>query len=71
MIEDAGWHLTYFGGKQAVHEKLKAFAHSEMDTPAVHQQMDSMMAQGVIHNGVKLIWTEDHFPEPIKSRFSQ
>ncbi|MCL6096010.1 MAG: hypothetical protein M1519_09350 [Actinobacteria bacterium] len=70
MIADAGWHLTYFGGKQAVHEKLKAFAHAEVDTPAVHQQVDSMIARGVIHNGVKLVWVEDNFPEPIKSRFS-
>jgi len=71
MIENAGWHLTYFGGAQAVHEKLKAFAHSEVDTSAVHQQVGSMIAQGVIHNGIRLTWVEDQFPESIRSRFSE
>lgn len=29
-LEDGGWHLSWFGGRQAVVDKVKVFAHGEM-----------------------------------------
>jgi hypothetical protein len=33
IVADAGWHLSYLGGKQTVRHKLASFAHTEFDTP--------------------------------------
>jgi beta-1,4-mannosyl-glycoprotein beta-1,4-N-acetylglucosaminyltransferase len=32
-ISDGGWHLSYFGGTQAIIRKLQAFAHQELNKP--------------------------------------
>lgn len=32
VVEDAGWHFSWMGGIERIHEKVKSFAHTEMHT---------------------------------------
>ena len=34
-----GWHYSYLGDDQFISDKLKAFSHSELDTPEVHAKI--------------------------------
>ncbi|MHB8262640.1 MAG: glycosyltransferase [Acidimicrobiales bacterium] len=69
VVENAGWHLSYFGGSQKVHEKLSSFAHCEYDTSEVHATLDDLMEQGITIHGMRLERVEDSFPEHIRRRF--
>lgn len=39
QVEDAGWHLTYYGSDEDVDAKLRAFSHAEVDTPEMRAQL--------------------------------
>lgn len=39
QVEDAGWHLTYYGTDEDVDAKLRAFSHAEVDTPEMRAQL--------------------------------
>ena len=39
-IEDGGWHFSYFGGTDRIKNKLKAFAHTEMNQDSVLNKVD-------------------------------
>lgn len=39
LIEDAGWHFSYFGDDEFISNKFKSFSHSEVDTPLVHSRI--------------------------------
>lgn len=39
QVDDAGWHLTYFGTDEDVDLKLKAFSHAEADTPEMRASL--------------------------------
>ncbi|MCL5947710.1 MAG: glycosyltransferase [Actinobacteria bacterium] len=69
VVENAGWHLTYFGGARRVHEKLSSYAHSEYDTAEVHESIDGLMERGITVHGMRLERVEDPFPEHIRRRF--
>lgn len=45
-IEAAGWHLSYYGTDEDVDAKLRAFAHAEVDTPEMRQQLASLRESG-------------------------
>jgi hypothetical protein len=34
--EPAGWHLSYFGGRESIRRKLGSFAHQELNNPAIN-----------------------------------
>lgn len=33
IVKDGGWHFSYMGGAQRIAQKIKSFAHSELDKP--------------------------------------
>lgn len=39
QVDDAGWHLTYYGTDEDVDLKLKAFSHAEVDTPEMRASL--------------------------------
>jgi hypothetical protein len=45
-VPDAGWHLTYFGTDADVDAKLSAFAHAEMDTAQMREDIARDRAEG-------------------------
>lgn len=52
MYEHAGWHFTYLGDSEWIREKIKSFAHTELNKPNVLAQIDveDMMNRGVGFN---------------------
>lgn len=52
MYEHAGWHFTYLGDTEWVKEKLKSFAHTELNKQDVLDMIDvdSMIEKGVGFN---------------------
>ena len=49
-VDPGGWHFAYLMTEEEIHEKLKAFAHSEWDKEEIHVKMGHRMA-----------WLEDLF----------
>lgn len=41
---DAGWHLSYFGGVEAVQSKIESFLHQELNHPE-HRNLDTIAAR--------------------------
>jgi beta-1,4-mannosyl-glycoprotein beta-1,4-N-acetylglucosaminyltransferase len=39
IIENAGWHFSYFGDDEFISNKFRSFSHSEVDTPLVHSRI--------------------------------
>jgi beta-1,4-mannosyl-glycoprotein beta-1,4-N-acetylglucosaminyltransferase len=37
-IMNAGWHLSYMGGTNAINKKFRQFSHSEFDIPKINNQ---------------------------------
>ena len=54
MVQDAGWHLTYFDAD--VIGKLAAFAHAEWDTPEKHSQLIGCRANLTDLEGAPLVY---------------
>lgn len=52
MYEHAGWHFTYLGDTEFVKNKIKSFAHTELNNSQVldNIDVDSMIAKGVGFN---------------------
>lgn len=45
-VPETGWHLTYFGTDADVDAKLLAFAHAEMDTEQMRQEITRIRVEG-------------------------
>ena len=71
VVENAGWRLSYFGGRDNIHGKLESFAHSEHDVPEVHARVDEMIASGVTVHGMKLERVNAPFPDALRKRFGR
>jgi hypothetical protein len=52
MYEHAGWHFTYLGDTEFVKNKIRSFAHTELNNDQVlnNIDVDSMMSRGVGFN---------------------
>jgi Glycosyltransferase family 17 len=46
QVEDAGWHLTYYGTDEDIDLKLKAFSHVEVDTPQMRAALADQRENG-------------------------
>lgn len=57
-VEEAGWHLTYYGTAEDVDAKLRAFAHAESDTPDMRQVLTDIREHG---RG----WVDDSLTGPL------
>jgi hypothetical protein len=72
MYEHAGWHFTYMGDTEWVKNKLKSFAHTELNKPEILAQVDvnEMMERGVGFNPLDprpfvKVALDDYFPKTI------
>jgi len=52
MYEHAGWHFTYLGDTDFVKNKIRSFAHTELNVPSVldNIDVDAMIEKGIGHN---------------------
>jgi len=52
MYEHAGWHFTYLGDTEFIKNKIRSFAHTELNNDQVlnNIDVDAMMARGVGFN---------------------
>jgi beta-1,4-mannosyl-glycoprotein beta-1,4-N-acetylglucosaminyltransferase len=44
-LASGGWHFSYLGDEEFISNKLRAFSHSELDTPAIHAGIADAIAQ--------------------------
>lgn len=79
MMYRGGWHFAYLGGTDKIIEKIKAFAHSEYNTPEFldQEKLDRMIECGSNlfdgHNGV-FVDIDNTFPSYLiknKAKFAQ
>lgn len=69
VLEHSGWHFTYLGDTQGIRDKIKSFAHTELNKPEVLEQIDvaKMIEKGVGFNPTnplkfKKVRLDDYFP---------
>jgi hypothetical protein len=78
MLEHAGWHFTYIGDDEFIKNKIKSFAHSELNTADVLGSIDvkSSIAQqrGFNPRVAKqfvMVNLDDYFPLELRERVDQ
>jgi hypothetical protein len=72
MLEHAGWHFTYLGDTEFIKNKIRSFAHSELNNDGILDRIDvdAMMEKGIGHNPdnarkfVK-VNLDDYFPKAL------
>jgi hypothetical protein len=72
MYEHAGWHFTYLGDTEFVKNKIRSFAHTELNNDSVlsNIDVDAMIERGVGFNPqdprpfVK-VTLDDYFPKTV------
>ena len=71
VVADAGWHLSFFGGRAQFDYKISSFSHSEDDTPEKHSAgyQDMIFSQGIATHGRKLLPAHDYFPYSLRCLF--
>jgi hypothetical protein len=72
IYEHAGWHFTYLGDTEWIKDKLKSFAHTELNRQDILDKIDvdKMMSEGVGFNPLDprsfvKIELDDYFPATI------
>lgn len=72
MYEHAGWHFTYLGDTEFVKNKIKSFAHTELNTEFVlnNINVEAMMDKGVGFNPLDArpfvkVALDDYFPKTV------
>jgi hypothetical protein len=72
MYEHAGWHFTYLGDSEFVKNKIKSFAHTELNTEYVlnNINVEAMMNRGVGFNPLDArpfvkVALDDYFPKTV------
>lgn len=68
-VTAAGWHLSYFGGEEQIHQKLRSYSHAEYDSPQVHDAVESLVANGMTVHDIQLARVHDEFPDHFTARF--
>jgi hypothetical protein len=73
MYEHAGWHFTYIGDDEFIRNKIKSFAHTELNQDSLLSMIhvDSMMARGVGFNPMDPrpfvpVAIDDYFPKALR-----
>jgi beta-1,4-mannosyl-glycoprotein beta-1,4-N-acetylglucosaminyltransferase len=58
IIQNGGWHLTFFGDKYFVKNKLESFAHHEFNNEKCTNIdiIESQINNNIVHNGEKLMY---------------
>jgi len=69
ILEDAGWHWSFLGGKEMIEKKIKSYAHQEYNNEFILNDIHSRMNQNkdVFERGfeLKTVKIDDSFPEYI------
>jgi hypothetical protein len=72
LIEHAGWHFTYLGDNEFIKNKIRSFAHSELNKDEILNQIDvdALMERGMGHNPANprkfvKVKLDDYFPESL------
>ena len=72
MYEHAGWHFTYLGDDDFIKNKIRSFAHTELNNDTVLNQIDvaAMMKRGVGFNPLDPrpfapVALDDYFPKSL------
>ena len=49
LVPDAGWHFSWFGGKERIVRKLESYSHSEFNLPKfkTDEHVDQCMMEGI------------------------
>lgn len=78
LVEHAGWHFTYFGDDEWIRNKIRSFAHSELNSEDFLSKIDVNTA---IERGVGFkpndprpfvrVVLDDYFPKTIKENVSK
>lgn len=78
MYEHAGWHFTYLGDTEFVKNKIRSFAHTELNNDQVlnNIDVDTMIARGVGFNPLDPrpftpVAVDDYFPKTIVDNLEQ
>lgn len=67
----SGWHFSYLGGREKILEKIRSYAHTESNVPAVTDKIDvmSLINAGKCHWFPEAVFTtvkvDDYFPAHI------
>ena len=72
MYEHAGWHFTYLGDDEFIRNKIKSFAHTELNNNDVLSKInvDDMIKRGVGFNPLDArpfvqVAVDDYFPKTV------
>jgi len=68
LLMNAGWHLSYFGNREDIVDKIQSFSHQEMNKPEVIENIDDYISSGkYIHDGfpTTIIELEDNKNLPV------
>ena len=72
MYEHAGWHFTYLGDDEFIRNKIKSFAHTELNNDDVLSKInvEDMIKRGVGFNPLDLrpfiqVAVDDYFPKTV------
>lgn len=72
FVPDGGWHFSYLGSAERMLAKIKAFSHTEYDTPevadikAIRRRVERGQDLFGRRHRLKLVPVDDTFPEPVR-----
>lgn len=65
-IENGGWHFNFLGGADAIRDKIKNYAHQEMNIPEVMDKIEERLAnqQDALGRSYKyeVVFLNEHYP---------
>lgn len=58
IIENGGWHFSFFGGEEKIRAKIQDYGHQEFNTVGVHTELRRRVlhARDVLGRDIKLNW---------------
>lgn len=52
LIQNGGWHLSYFGGVERIQQKIQAYSHTEKNTPEI---LDNVRITKALEEGARIV----------------
>jgi beta-1,4-mannosyl-glycoprotein beta-1,4-N-acetylglucosaminyltransferase len=70
LTATGGWHFSYTGGEDRIHDKISSFAHTELDTSEVHGRINAHLRNLTDPFGRGIEWhvipIDSTFPWPVQ-----
>lgn len=67
VIEDCGWHFSWFGGKDKMIEKLKSWSHQEFNNTSYHENINNLSSveNDILNRNIvlKKIDCKEYYPD--------